>query len=51
MQWVSVWYRKEVREKIFSLTFMLSHADIFENISQTVKKEKYQSDPDTLQVS
>lgn len=26
-------------------------ADIFENISQTVKKEKYQSEPDTLQVS
>lgn len=51
MQWVSMWYHKEAREKIFSLTYMLSCADIFENISRTVKKEKYQSEPDTLQVS
>ena len=31
--------------------FVTVCVDIFENISQTVKKERYQPEPDTLQVS
>ena len=35
---------------LIQLKCCLSHADIFENLSQSVKRTRYQTQPDTLQV-